>query len=97
MPYEWTPPPREPHLEVSKELPEGYKEWSSDPKRACLEGEIPVIAEKPFHHCFMCEGWVEGNPNKYEENSMGVMCGRDGEVSYCRRCGTEIGFSGCLS
>jgi hypothetical protein len=97
MPYEWTPPPMEPHLKVLKELPEGMHEYGSNPRQACKEGDIPIISGSRYHFCFMCAGWIEGTPNEYEENSMDVMSGREGTVSYCRRCGTEIGFSGCVS
>jgi hypothetical protein len=50
-----------------------------------------------YYYCMFCEGWVEGEPYEYTENTIGPLCGRDGLVSACIRCGREIGFSGRVS
>lgn len=53
--------------------------------------------EREFYHCRNCDGWIEGKPYEYKENSMGILCGRRGTTSSCNRCGDELGFSGMVS
>lgn len=49
------------------------------------------------YKCRYCGGWIEGQPNQYEEDTLAPLAGRRGTVKHCRRCGREIGFFGMVS
>lgn len=52
---------------------------------------------RTYYRCHYCDGWIEGEPYEYSENSLGPLCGRNGTAYSCVRCGREIGFTGMVS
>ncbi len=52
---------------------------------------------KGYYYCRFCKGWVEGEPNEYKVNTLGLLSGRQGTEYCCRRCGNEIDFVGCVA
>lgn len=52
---------------------------------------------KPSYHCPYCVGWIKGEPNRFEEDSLAPLAGRKGTVLHCIRCGVEIDFFGMQS
>ena len=50
-----------------------------------------------MHYCPKCGGWIEGHANQFREDTLGPLCGRRGTTYHCRRCGYEIGFTGCMA
>jgi len=88
MPYQmvWIPPEKE--INVIKELPNGTE----------VRGDTAFLDDgktfKQWYKCERCEGWVEGEPDEYNEDTIGPLCGRRGTVTSCKRCGWEISFWG---
>lgn len=96
MPYEqhYVPAPRDPSLTVHDDLPREFAE------RALSFGYLEAEARNPFrtmYFCRKCEGWIEGHPNSYREDTMAPLSGRRGTAYHCRRCGEEIAFTGMVS
>jgi len=61
---------------------------------------LKVYRKKPdgiAYKCHWCKGWIEGEPIREHEDTIGPLSGREGTVEYCRRCGLEIGFFGMVS
>lgn len=109
MPWKrtWVPNPKDESIEVFKQLPERFEEqkgWGEIahafiPVKLLIEDKAngkPIDA-RILYHCAQCEGWIEGRPYEYREDNIGHLCGRRGTVSCCKRCGTEMGFSGMVS
>ena len=88
----WEPAPQDMSIKVWKEdeLPENISVIGK--KRA-----ITQDGTRWFYYCRFCEGWIEGEPNAYDEDTMGPLCGRRGVASHCKRCGEEINFCGVIS
>jgi hypothetical protein len=87
-------------LEVLKEKPEGARPWPSLYYKSIYTGSPDMNgARKLYYFCSSreCDGWIEGFPNQYNENTLGPLCGRDGKVIKCKRCGYEISFIGYMS
>lgn len=101
MPYRqvYEEPPKDMKLAVLKDLPDGVTErktWFSNLREA--DGHI----DKKwvfYHFCPKCEGWIEGDANKYPVNTLDSrhLAGRQGDEYYCRRCGYQIAFIGLMS
>ena len=74
--------------------------WQWVPPDRHLELEVfstrPTL-DKPFYECYWCRGWIEGEPMQENVDTIAPLSGRRGTVSYCRRCGKEIGFFGMMS
>jgi hypothetical protein len=88
MPFQTVWVPLEKPPKVVKKLPDGAE----------VEGRCEAhLGDKEWHKCSMCKGWVEGRAGQRREDSMGILCGRRGRVTYCQRCGHEIGFFGMVS
>lgn len=111
MPWKYTfvPNPSDKNLKVHKTLPEGFKDdglccWTSFKIARVPAAELiknkqsgKKLDLRNFYFCRFCEGWIEGDAYEYRENTIGPLCGRDGTVYSCIRCGHELGFSGRVS
>jgi hypothetical protein len=110
--YVWEPNPSDKSIPLLKTLPERFVAnggladlggWSIKTARIPHEELIrdkkdgKNVDHRMFYYCTHCEGWIEGHPYEYHENTIGPLSGRDGTVSSCIRCGNEIGFSGAVS
>jgi len=49
------------------------------------------------YYCKYCKGWIKGEPNRYQEDTLAPLAGRKGAVEHCIRCGNEINFFGMRS
>ena len=70
--------------------------WIPAPK----DESLPVFEEEleePSYHCHYCKGWIKGEPNRFEEDTLAPLAGRKGTVLHCIRCGAEIDFFGVRS
>jgi ribosomal protein L40E len=97
MPYEqrYVPAPTDMSLAVEDDLPREFQE-----RKLSIGGVLEADARNPYrvmYFCRKCEGWIEGRPNAYREDTMAPLSGRRGTAYHCRRCGTEIAFSGMVS
>lgn len=101
MPYRqvYEPAPKDLSLAVFKELPAPFVE--TDERAYFIKPEFRVARDHDLHYMYFCEreckGWIEGRPNRFTENTLAPLSGRQGEVYYCRRCGEEIAFFGIVS
>jgi len=109
----WEPPPGVEKIKVipgTKDvLPEGFEKWFNHSlikakirekllsPHGTVDDEDRVKESDHLHFCPICKGWVEGKPDQHQEDTMGPMCGRRGNVTSCRRCGWEIDFNGSVS
>jgi hypothetical protein len=95
MPWEtrWVPAQSDPSLPVLDELPEG--DWH----REDLFGYPYAFGGggRRFYRCSHCAGWIEGQPAASRVNTLGPLSGRQGTEYHCRRCGSELAFSGMMS
>jgi hypothetical protein len=99
----WTPARQEPELKVRKRLPKSLadrlkaeeKEFGKTNRTEI--GDLVGGKYVEFHYCRNCKGWIEGPTNEYGEDTIGPLSGRCGTSHCCRRCGTEVYFSGILS
>ena len=71
--------------------------WFPAPKDESLVVSKEKLPEKPCYKCHYCDGWIDGRPYRYKEDTLAPLAGRRGTASHCRRCGQEIGFSGAIS
>lgn len=105
MPYKqvWFDASKDENIEVYRDLPPEYHErkfglWGV--KQAELNVEYwKDDKELWMYECHHCNGWIKGEPNKYEINTLrpSQLAGRQGTEFYCRRCGNQIGFMGIMS
>jgi len=79
---------------VLEELPKKADWVSSDKTKAYFKENNKIVY---YYYCQYCKGWINGVPNKYEENPLAPLAGRIGIVEHCIRCGVEIDFSGMCS
>ena len=98
----WIPPANVEKIKVipgvKETMPEGYGKFD----QYCVVRIRNKAKENPeyedfAHFCSQCAGWVEGMPQERNEADMGMLCGRRGVVTTCRRCGHELGFFGAGS
>lgn len=71
-------------------------QWTPAPK----DESLIVHKEKPegrSYKCRYCDGWIEGQPNRYKIDTLALLAGRRGTEEYCRRCGQKIRFFGVIS
>ena len=71
MPYEWVPAPSNPNLKVIKDLPKGAK----------VSYKTASLGDKTWHKCYGCCGWIEGEANKYHEDTIGPLCGERAAIA----------------
>jgi hypothetical protein len=67
---------------------------------APTDDSLVVHQEKPdgvCYECRYCGGWIEGRPNRFQEDTFAPLARRRGTVEHCRRCGEEINFFGVMS
>jgi len=102
MPYHmvYEPAPADESLPVLKELPNGIAEYptlTSNLREA--HGHTADGLYRSYHFCAYCDGWIEGEANRYFVNTLNPqqLAGRQGTEYFCRRCGKEIGFMGVMS
>lgn len=81
-------------LGVHAELPPGRQMfWDNFESKL----KTAFVAGKSYHWCDRCNGWIEGEAQEYEVNSLRPLSGRRGKEYNCRRCGEEIVFVGAVS
>lgn len=103
MPYEnrWVSAPRNPELPVlsDAELPEGHTTGKKEDRwRAATHVSGSAHGRRDFYYCNReCQGWIEGHPRTYQENTLAPLAGRKGHADYCIRCGQEVAFMGVIS
>lgn len=102
MPYrqEYFEAPKNLSLPVHKELPDGVEEGRLSFIHNLKEASGYIDGHYVwFHFCKRCGGWIEGQPNGYEVNTLSShqLSGRRGTEYHCCRCGEQIAFSGIMS
>lgn len=50
-----------------------------------------------LYYCGTCEGWIDASPGTRTVDDLGLLSGRRGIVTYCKRCGHELSFRGAVS
>lgn len=92
---------RDETLLVSEELPAGFIEDQLGLSNHREAQRRPMIdhAINFLHHCERCGGWIDGVPHDFPVNTLEPrrLSGRRGTEFHCRRCGSQIGFSGVMS
>jgi hypothetical protein len=71
--------------------------WVPAPKDESLVVHATKLISGESYHCQFCGGWIDGEPNRFEEDSLAPLAGRKGTVLHCIRCGYEIDFFGMQS
>ncbi len=102
MPYKiaWVEPDKNLNLKVYPYLPDGYVERKELLFQQYRYATLRVDSTlESVHYCPECNGWVEGDCNKYEVNTLDGrrLSGRRGTDFHCARCGYKLGFFGMMS
>ena len=102
MPYrhQWFDAPKDSSLTIHNQLPEGVEEGRLSFGHNMREASGHVGDRYMFFHfCKRCGGWIEGQPNAFEINTLNPsqLAGRKGTEYFCRRCGEQIAFMGMMS
>lgn len=96
----YEPAPKNERLPILENLPNGVEEksFSLSAIREAWGHPTPETFAS-YYHCYRCGGWIEGQPNSYQVNTLNpaMLAGRQGTEYYCRRCGEQIGFDGLMS
>ncbi len=71
--------------------------WVPAPKDESLVVHQTKLMNSPSYYCPFCNGWIDGEPNRFEEDTLAPLAGRKGTALHCIRCGEEIDFFGMYS